>query len=34
LYNVIEDILEKDGNGETNTIIMGDWNSAVADVSP
>ena len=25
--------LEEDGKGETNTIIMGDWNSAVADKS-
>ena len=31
--SIIEDILEEDGKGETNTIIMGDWNSAVADKS-
>ena len=31
LYGVIEEILEKDGRGNTNTIIMGDWNSAVGD---
>ena len=30
---IIEDILEEDGKGKTNTIIMGDWNSAVADKS-
>ena len=27
LYGVIEEILEEDGKGNTNTIIMGDWNS-------
>ena len=27
LYDVIEEILEEDGKGDTNTIIMGDWNS-------
>jgi hypothetical protein len=31
LYDIIEDILEVDGNGETNTITMGDWNSVVGD---
>jgi hypothetical protein len=29
LCDIIEDILEEDGKGETNTIIMGDWNSLV-----
>jgi hypothetical protein len=27
LYDIIEDILEEDGKGDTNTITMGDWNS-------
>jgi exonuclease III len=27
LYDIIEEILEEDGKGQTNTIIMGDWNS-------
>jgi hypothetical protein len=31
LCNVIEEILEEDGKGKTNTIIMGDWNSVVGD---
>jgi hypothetical protein len=31
LYGVIEEILEEDGKGNTNTIIMGDWNSAVGN---
>jgi hypothetical protein len=31
LYGVIEEILEEDGKGNTNTIIMGDWNSVVGD---
>jgi exonuclease III len=31
LYDVIEEILEEDGKGATNTIIMGDWNSVVGD---
>jgi hypothetical protein len=33
LYDIIEHILEKDGQGATNTIIMGDWNSMVGDIS-
>jgi exonuclease III len=33
LYNVIEEILEEDGSCDTNTIIMGDWNSIVGDES-
>jgi len=32
-YNVTEEILEEDGNGETNTIKMGEWNSQVGDKS-
>jgi exonuclease III len=32
-YNIIEEILEEDGKGDTNTIIMGDWNSVVGDKS-
>jgi hypothetical protein len=31
--NVSEQILEEDGKGETNTIIMGEWNSEVGDKS-
>jgi len=27
LYDTTEEILEEDGKGDTNTIIMGDWNS-------
>jgi hypothetical protein len=29
LYDVTEEILEEDGKGETNAIIMGDWNNVV-----
>jgi exonuclease III len=32
-YDIIENILEEDGKGDTNTIIMGDWNSVVGDES-
>jgi len=32
-YNVSEEILEEDGKGETNTIIMGQWNTVVGDKS-
>jgi hypothetical protein len=32
LYDITEEIL-KDGKGDTNAIIMGDWNSAVGDES-
>jgi hypothetical protein len=31
LYDIIEEIIEEDGKGATNTIIMGDWNSVVGD---
>ena len=31
LYGVIEEILDEDGKGNTNTIIMGDWNGVVGD---
>ena len=31
MYGIIEEILEEDGKGNTNTIIMGDWNSVVGD---
>jgi hypothetical protein len=33
LYDIIEEILEDDGKGDTNIIIMEDWNSAVGDKS-
>jgi len=33
LYGIIEEILEEDGKGNTNTIIMGNWNSVVGDES-
>jgi exonuclease III len=33
LYDIIEEVLEEDGKGDTNTIIMGDWNSVVGDES-
>jgi len=26
-YDTIEEILEEDGKGDTNSIILGDWNS-------
>ena len=31
LYDTIEEILEEDGKGDTNSIILGDWNSVVGD---
>jgi len=31
LYDIIEKIPEEDGKGNTNNIIMGDWNSVVGD---
>jgi hypothetical protein len=33
LYGIIVEILEEDGNGNTNTITMGDWSSVVGDKS-
>jgi exonuclease III len=33
LYDIIEEILEEDGKGDTNTIIMGDWDSVVGEES-
>jgi exonuclease III len=33
LYDITEDILEGEGNGDTNIIIMGDWDSVVGDES-
>jgi len=33
LYGIIEEILEEDGKGNTNTIIMGDRNSVAGDKS-
>ena len=33
LYDITEKILEEDGKRDTNTIIMGDWNSVVGDES-
>jgi hypothetical protein len=31
LYDIIEEAVEEDGKGETNTTIMRDWNSVVGD---
>jgi hypothetical protein len=31
LYDIIEEIFEEDGMGETNTIVMGDWNGVVGN---
>ena len=33
MYDTIEEILEEDGKGDTNNIILGDWNSAVGEES-
>ena len=33
LYDTIEEILEEDGKGDTNSIILGDWNSVVREES-
>ena len=32
-YDIIEEILEEDRKGDTNIIIMGNWNSVVGDES-
>ena len=32
-YDTIEEILEEDGKGDTNSIILGDWNSVVGEES-
>jgi hypothetical protein len=31
LYDTIEGILEEDGKGDTNSIILGDWKSVVGE---
>ncbi|PNF32656.1 hypothetical protein B7P43_G15062, partial [Cryptotermes secundus] len=31
VYDTTEEILQEDGRGDTNSIILGDWNSIVAD---
>ena len=33
LYDTIEEILEEDGKGDTNSIILRDWNSIVGEES-
>ena len=33
LYSTIEEILEENGKGDTNNIILGDWNSVVGNES-
>jgi len=33
LYDTIEEILEEDGKGDTNTIIIEDWYNVVGDES-
>jgi hypothetical protein len=33
LYDIIEEILEEDAKGETNTLMMGNWNSVVGHTS-
>jgi hypothetical protein len=33
LYLTTEEILEQDGKGETDTIVMGEWNNVVVDKS-
>ena len=31
VYGIIEEILKEGGKGNTDTIVMGDWNSVVGD---
>jgi hypothetical protein len=31
LYDIIDEILQEDGEGDTNSIILGDWNSVFGD---
>ena len=33
LYDTTEEILEEDGKDDTNSIILGDWNSVVGEES-
>jgi len=33
LYDIINNILQEDGKGKTNTIIMGEWNNVDGDNS-
>ena len=33
LCDIIKEILEENGKGDTNTILIGDWNSVVVDES-
>ncbi|PNF24570.1 hypothetical protein B7P43_G05399 [Cryptotermes secundus] len=33
VYDTIEEILQEDGRGDTNSIILGDWNSSVGEES-
>jgi hypothetical protein len=33
MYGITEEILDRDGKGETTTAIMGEWNSLVGDKS-
>jgi len=33
LYDTVEEILEEDGKGDTNTIIIGDWKNVVGNDS-
>ena len=33
LYDTIEEILEEDGKGDTNSVILGDWKSVVGEES-